>query len=308
MIAEIEEVADVRLWPSHEPPTTEQFVGLVRDAVGILSVSGDPLGAAVVERLPRLRVVSQSAAGTDNIGLAALTARGIPVGHTPGVVTDATADITWALILAVARYVTESDAYVRRGGWDYRRWDIFWGVDLAGATLGIVGFGQIGRAVAQRAVGFGMKVVYHSRSPVADPIGDQLPLEELLRSADVVSLHVPLTDQTKGLIGRRELRLMKESAILVNTARGGIVHQDALVEALREGWIWGCGIDSPAVEPMPADDPLLALRRCVVLPHIGTATQRSRHRMSRMAVDNLLAGLSGRRLLHCANPDVYGTA
>ncbi len=291
------------------PPAYDELVRHVAGADGLICLLTDRIDRAVIEQAPRLRVISTVAVGYDNIDVAAASERGIPVGHTPGVLTETTADLAFALLLACARRIVEADRLLRDGGW--RTWDpgLLLGHDVHGATLGIVGFGKIGQAVARRAAGFGMRVVYASRSPAAEPHppAERLPLDELLRVADFVSLHVPLTDETRRLIGERELRAMQPTAILINTARGGIVDQAALVRALEEGWIAGAGLDVMETEPLPLDDPLLRAPNVVLLPHIGSASHATRERMASMAVDNCLAGLRGERLPHCVNPDVYGS-
>jgi glyoxylate reductase len=265
-------------------------------------------------------VISNVAVGIDNIDVAAATARGIPVGNTPGVLTETTADLAFALMLAVARRIVEADQFVREGRW--QTWDpnLLLGYDLHGATLGIVGYGKIGQAVARRASGFGMRVVYTSRSAKGDELlmqpravrsqsaggpAARVDLATLLREADFVSLHVPLTETTRQMIGEQQLRAMKRTAILVNTARGGVIDQRALVRALDEGWIAGAGLDVAEVEPIPDDDPLLRAPNVVVLPHIGSASHATRERMASMAVDNCIAGLRGEQLPNCVNREVY---
>jgi glyoxylate reductase len=299
--------ADVEVWPDAMPPPYEELARRAAAADGLICLLTDRIDRALIDDAPRLRVISTMAVGYDNIDVAAATARGIPVGHTPGVLTETTADLAFALIVACARRIVEAERLLRDGGW--RTWDpgLLLGRDVHGATLGIVGFGKIGQAVARKAAGFDMRVVYASRSPVPEPHppAEPLPLDELLRIADFVSLHVPLTDETRGFIGERELRSMKETAILVNTARGGVVDQAALVRALEEGWIAGAGLDVMETEPLPLDDPLLRAPNAVLLPHIGSASHATRERMASMAVDNCLAGLRGERLPHCVNPDAY---
>jgi glyoxylate reductase len=243
--------------------------------------------------VPHLKAVANYAVGTDNIDLDAATARGIPVGNTPDVLTETTAELAFALMLAVARRIVEADAYVRAGRWGPWLPDLLLGHDLHASTLGIVGFGRIGRAVARRAEGFGMTVIHG------------IPLEELLERSDFVSLHAPLTPETRGLIGAAELERMKPSAILINTARGPLVDTNALADALRGGAIAGAGLDVTDPEPLPADHPLLNAPNLVVAPHIGSASHRTRESMADMAVDNLLAALAGERMPHCANPKVY---
>jgi len=304
-IERLRAVVDADVWAEELPPPYEELTRRAAACDGLLCLLTDRVDAALVSNSPRLRVISQMAVGYDNVEVAAATSRGIPVGNTPGVLTEATADLTFALILAVARRIVEAEAFVRDGRW--RTWEPggLLGLELRGATLGIVGFGKIGQAVAGRAQGFGLRVLYASRSPVETRLAERVDLGALLREADFVSLHVPLTAETAGMIGEGELRAMKESAFLINTARGGVVDQPALVRGLREGWIAGAGLDVAAVEPIPPDDPLLSAPNCVLLPHIGSATVTTRGRMASMAVDNLLAGLEGRRLPNCVNPEVY---
>jgi lactate dehydrogenase-like 2-hydroxyacid dehydrogenase len=296
---------DLDVWPDPLPPPDEALREHAGSAEGLLCMLTDRIDAGVVAACPRLRVVSQMAVGVDNIDVPAATARGIPVGHTPGVLTETTADLAFALLLAVARRIVEADRFVREGRW--RTWDPggLLGRDIHGATLGIVGMGTIGRAVARRAAGFEMRLLFTSPSASDEPGATRVSLDRLLNESDFVSLHCALTPETHHLIGERELRLMKRSAILVNTSRGPVVDQPALARALREGLIAGAGVDVTEVEPIPDDDPLLTASNCVVLPHIGSASVETRERMAEMAVENLLAGIRGDRLPHCANPEVY---
>jgi glyoxylate reductase len=284
---------DVDLWPDADPPPREALVEHTAPAEALLSQLTDPVDAALLDAAPRLRAIANYAVGYDNIDLDAATQRGIPVGNTPDVLTETTAELAFALMLAVARRIVEADRYVREGRWGPWRPDLLLGHDLHGSTLGIVGFGRIGRAVGRRAEGFGMTVIHG------------IPLDELLERSDFVSLHAPLTPQTRGLIGAAELERMQPSAILVNTARGPLVDTDALANALREGEIAGAGLDVTDPEPLPPDHPLLDAPNLVVAPHIGSATHRTREAMADMAVDNLLAALAGGRMPHCANPEVY---
>ena len=271
------------------------------EVVGLVSLLTMPVDAALLERLPRLRVVSNMAVGYDNVDVAACRARGIAVGNTPGVLTDATADLTMALLLAAARGLDAAARDAREGRWQTWSPDGWLGVQLRGATLGIVGLGKIGYAVAERARGFGVRIVYASRSdhPEAEELGAQRwPLDELLARADFVSLHVPLTEQTHHLIDAAALARMKPSAILINTARGDVVDQDALVDALRGGTIAAAALDVTTPEPLPTGHPLFGLSSCLVLPHIGSATHTTRQRMARIACTNLLAGIQGAPLAH----------
>ncbi|MCG6922722.1 MAG: D-glycerate dehydrogenase [Acidobacteria bacterium] len=270
------------------------------EVTGILSYSHTPVGDAELDLLPRLAVVSNYGVGVDHIDVAAVTARGIPVGNTPGVVDGATADLAMALLLAVARNVVIGDAFAR--GPAYRDVDPgrMLGRDVFGRTLGVVGLGRIGREVARRARGFGMTVLYSQRrrdAAAESVLGVRhATLPALLSESDFVTLHVPLTPQTRGLIGEEELYSMRKTAFLVNTARGAVVDQDALLRALEEKRIAGAAIDVTDPEPLPRDHPLLRLENLVITPHLGTGTVQTRERMARMARENLLAGLAGRPL------------
>ena len=283
-------VHEVDVWPERLPPAPEELRAAAARAEGLLTMLTDRVDAELVAAAPRMRAIANLAVGTDNIDVNAAEARGVAVGNTPDVLTDATADLAFALLLAAARRLQLAAAEVRAGAW------VTWepahalGADVTGATLGIVGWGRIGQAVARRAAGFGMEVI-HSRPT---------PLDELLERADFVSLHVPLTDDTRHMIGAEQLRRMKPTAMLVNTARGGVVDQAALREALRSGEIAGAALDVTEPEPLPPDDPLLDAPNLLVVPHIGSATVRTRARMADMAVDNLLAALDGKPMPHPA--------
>lgn len=282
---------EVDSWPRDTPPPPEELRAHAREAEALLTMVSDRIDGELLDAAPKLRAIANFAVGTDNIDLDAAAARGIPVGNTPDVLTDATADLAFALILALARGIVSGAETVRAGEW--RTWEPAGdlGTDLAGATLGIVGRGRIGEAVARRAAGFGMDVVHSSRS-------SGLPLGELLEQADVVSLHTPLTRDTRHLIDARAFARMKPTALLVNTARGGIVDQEALREALLAGRIAGAGLDVTEPEPLPGDHPLLDAPNVIVVPHLGSATRRTRAKMAEMAVENLLAALDGRPMPH----------
>ncbi len=249
------------------------------------------------------------AVGYDNVDVAACTARRIPVGNTPGVLTETTADLTLALMLATLRRIVEATEFVKQDRWQTWRPMELTGQDLSGSTVGIVGLGRIGMAVARRLKGFGCHLLYTQPEPVvpeAEALGAAyVPLDTLLEASDVVTLHCPLNESTRGLIGAKELSRMKPTAVLINTARGPVVDQVALLDALRRGVIGGAGLDVTDPEPMRADHPLLSLPNVVVLPHIGSASVATRTRMASMAADNLLAGLHGERLPYCVNPEVY---
>jgi glyoxylate reductase len=282
---------DVDEWPGYFAPSPEELRAQARTADGLLSLVPDRVDAALLDACPNLKAVANMAVGTDNIDLEAAAARGVAVGNTPDVLTDATADLAFALLLALARKIVPGAAKVRDGEWRTFEPAGDLGADLAGATLGIVGRGRIGRAVARRGEGFGMEIVHSSRS-------SGVPLEELLERADFVSLHTPLTPETRHLIDADALARMKETALLVNTARGGVVDQDALRTALHDGAIGGAALDVTEPEPLPPDHPLLDAPNLLVVPHVGSATVRTRARMADMAVDNLLAALDGRPMPH----------
>lgn len=265
--------------------------------VGLLTTLNTRIDARVVEQFPKLRCVSNMAVGYDNIDVSACAARSIPVGHTPGVLTDATADLCWALILACARGIVPAASDARHGRWGQWTPTGWLGRDLRGARLGIVGFGAIGQAVAQRGRAFRMEMVYANRSPRTEAAlaldARALSLEELLTSADIVSLHLPLTDATRGLIDGAALARMQRHALLINTARGDIVDQPALLRALQSHQIAGAGLDVTSPEPLPPDHPLFSTANCLITPHIGSAAEGTRRAMAQLACENLLAGLQG---------------
>lgn len=285
---------EVDVWPQRLPPSHDELRAGLSEADGVLSMLTDRIDAEVIAAFPKLRAISNYAVGVDNIDLAAAAARGIPVGNTPDVLTDATADLAFALLMAAARKLPEAAAAVREGDWLTWEPGRYLGASVYGATLGIVGMGRIGRAVAERARGFGMEVI----STDSRAGRGSAELETLLRRSDFVSLHCPLTPETRGLIDADALALMKPSAILINAARGPIVDQVALAEALRGAEIAGAALDVTDPEPLPPDDPLLEAPGLIVVPHIGSATRATRERMADMAVDNLLAGLDGRPMPH----------
>lgn len=302
----LREVADVAVWPARLPPTPGELRSLAAGATGLITMLTDRVDADLLDACPDLRVVATVAVGYDNLDVAELTRRGIPAGNTPGVLTDSTADLAWALILATCRRLPEGASAVTAGEW--LTWEPDWllGADVAGATLGIVGYGRIGAAVARRAAGFGMEILAWNRTPRSAPGVTFVGLDDLLRRADIVTLHCALTDGTRGLIGADELRQMKPTTVLVNTARGPIVDQGALARALRTREIMAAGLDVVEHEPIPPDDELLALPNCLVLPHVGSATVATRSKMADMAVDNVLAVLAGEAPPTCVNPEALG--
>jgi len=275
---------DVEVWPDDMPPPRADLLAGVAEAEGLLSMLVDKVDPELLDAAPNLRAVANYAIGFDNIDLAAAAERGVQVGNTPDVLTDATADLAWALMLAVARRIVEGSQDARDGKW--RTWEPqgWIGADVHGATLAVVGAGRIGQAVAKRASGFDMEVV------MVD-LGDDL--HSALERADFVSIHTPLTPETHHLIDAGALARMKPTAILVNTARGPIVDQDALADALREGRLAGAGLDVTDPEPLPPDHALYETPNLLVVPHIGSATTTARAAMADRAVDNLLAALDG---------------
>jgi glyoxylate reductase len=287
---------DVEVWPDRQPPHHGELIEHAAEADGLLSLLTDRLDADTIAELPRLRVIANYAVGYDNVDLAAAAARGIKVGNTPDVLTDATADLTFALLLAVARRLPEAFQAARSGQWLGWEPAEFLGAEVHGRTLGIIGFGRIGRAVARRAEGFAMKVIHTSSGDPPEA------LEELLKQADFVTVHTPSTPATRHLVNAEALRRMKSTAILINTARGEIVDQPALIEALKEGQIAGAVLDVTNPEPPAPDDRLLTAPNLVLTPHIGSATAAARERMADLAVDNLLAGLDGKPLPHEVAP------
>jgi glyoxylate reductase len=293
-LSRLAEAHDVDVWEHDRPIDRDQLLRRAASADALLCTLVDRIDAELLAELPGLKAIANYAVGVDNVDLEAARERGIPVGNTPGVLTETTADLAFALILACARGLLPAAADVRAGRWSTWSPEGWLGRDVHGATLGVVGAGAIGRAVAARGEGFGMEVLMNGRRDAPGLV----PLGELLARADFVSLHVPLSDETRGLIGEDELRAMKPEAILVNTARGPVVDQEALRRALVEGWIAGAGLDVTDPEPLPPDDPLLEAPNLVVLPHIGSATHATRAAMADLAADNLLAALVGEPMPH----------
>jgi glyoxylate reductase len=287
----------------------KKLAPFLRQASGIFCLLDDPIPSEILLEAKNLKVVSNMAVGVDNIDLSTCTSLGIPVGHTPGVLTDGTADLTLALVLAVCRGIYQASTDAKEGRW--KNWDpAGWlGVDLNETTVGIVGLGKIGSAVADRLKAFGARLVFTNRSPLPkmekELNADQVSLDELLRTSDIVCLHVPLTPETRGLIDMGAFQKMKKNAVLINTSRGAVVDQQALLSALESGLIRGAGLDVTDPEPLPPDHPLYQLDNCLITPHIGSATYNTRKKMAEIAVSNLRAGINGDELLHCANPEVY---
>ncbi|MEE8337718.1 MAG: D-glycerate dehydrogenase [Dehalococcoidia bacterium] len=297
--------ADVDVWEPDHPPPAEELAARAASCDGLLSMLTERVDGALLDRCPGLRVVANMAVGYDNIDVPAATERGVLVTNTPGVLTETTADLAFALLLAGARRLSEGERAVREGAWG--PWHPTWllGRDINGATLGIVGPGRIGRAVAERAGGFGMRVLYHGRRKVADFPGELMSLDALLATSDFISVHVPLNAETERMFDATTFEHMQPHAVFVNTSRGGVVDQPALAAALREGRIGAAALDVTAPEPLPPDDPLLDAPNLLVVPHVGSATERTRERMASLAVDGLLAGLSGEQPQHLVNPEAW---
>lgn len=307
----ISSFAELAVWPEDFPVTHKALLAQAVQVDGMLTMLTDPIDAAVIQlgREHSLKVISQVAVGFDNIDINAATLASIPVGNTPGVLTETTADLAWTLMMTAARRVTEGFDEVRRGTWRPYALDTLCGADIYGATLGLVGFGRIGQAMAARACGFNMRVLYTQRSRDLEAEkkynATYVSLEDLLKESDFISLHAYLSPETRGMIGAQQFAMMKPTAVFVNTARGAMIDSAALVAALQNGKLAAVGLDVFDPEPIPADSPLLKMPQVVITPHIGSASLQTRKRMASMAVENLEAGLAGKPLPHCANPAVY---
>jgi glyoxylate reductase len=303
------EHCDAEVWQDELPPPREVMLDKVQDIDGLLCLLTDPVDAELLDRAPELKVVSNYAVGFDNIVVPECTKRGIPVGNTPGVLTDTTADFAFTLLMAAARRVVEGHEWVKAGRW--KTWGpmLLLGHDIHGATLGLVGFGRIGRAVAKRARGFGMRIMFYDNAPCLEGIEEYnvecVDFDTVLRESDFVSLHTPLTDDTYHMMSDRQFDLMKPTAILINSSRGPVVDPEALYRALKAGKIAYAALDVTEPEPISMDDPLLTLPNCLIVPHIASASVKTRGKMAQMAAENLLAGLRGERLPNCVNPEVY---
>jgi len=304
----IKERFDAEVWPEYAPPPKDVIIQKARDVDALASLLSDKIDAEVFDAAPKLKIVSQIAVGFDNIDVKEATKRGIYVTNTPGVLTETTADFAWTLLMAVARRVVEADKYVHTG-----QWRVGWhpsmlsGRDVYGATIGIVGAGRIGSAVAKRAKGFNMKILYYDviPRPELEKIGaKRADLDTLFRESDFVSVHVPLLKQTYHLINEERLKLMKKTAYLINNSRGPVVDEKALYKALKEGWIAGAALDVFEQEPTPVDNPLLTLDNIVVAPHVSSASHETRSKMAEMVAENLVAFFEGRTPPNLVNPKV----
>ena len=298
ILSKLEEFCDVEMWHTSEipAPTTEK----IHELDGLLTYGHEPITGEMMARAPNLKVISNMGVGYDHIDTVAAKSRGIEVGNTPGVLSDTTADMTFALLLSMARNVVPSNGFVRSRQWTFYDPNIFWGQEIHHATIGIVGMGRIGYAVAKRALGFDMKVLYFKRNRRADweeELGiEYATLNRLLESSDFVTLHPPMSSETHHLIGKKELVMMKPNAILVNIARGGVIDHDALYHALVNGEIAGAALDVTEPEPINTNHPLLSLDNILICPHLGSATVQTRMKMAQMAHDNLISGLNGNLL------------
>jgi len=305
----VKEFCKTDLWLEELPPSRDVILERVCGADGLLCLLTDRIDGEIMDAAgPGLKVISNHAVGFDNINVAAATERGIPVGNTPGILTDATADMAFALMMAAGRRVVEAENYLRAGKWKTWGPSLLLGVDFAGATLGIIGFGRIGQAVAKRGIGFDMRVLYYDPNPPSP--NPNLPavstdMDTLLGESDFISVHVLLTPETHHLINADLLARLKSNAVLVNTSRGGVLDQEALYKTLKERRIFAAALDVTDPEPLPMDSPLLELDNCIIVPHIASASIQSRDMMAFLAAQNLIAGLKGAKLKHCVNLEVY---
>jgi glyoxylate reductase len=305
----IAQATEMEVWPEELPPPYEVLLEKARDAEGLATLLSDRIDAALMDKAPKLKVVSNMAVGYDNISIAEATKRHIFVSNTPGVLNETTADLAFTLLMAAARRVVEAANYTSKGRWKTWGPKILLGQDINNATLGIIGLGRIGSEVAKRGRGFNMKVLYYDEIRQSEEKERQLGVEyipelaKLLSGSDFISVHVPLLPQTHHLIGAAEFALMKPTAVFINTSRGPVVDQRALYEALKSGQIFAAAIDVTEVEPIPPDDPLLTLDNIIITPHIASASFTTRKNMALMAAENLLAGLRGQTPPNCVNPE-----
>lgn len=311
LLSQLEQRCSLIVWKEENPPSYDWIKQYIPDADVLICMLTDRIDAEIIKlgASNTLKVISQIAVGVDNIAVKAATEHKIPVGHTPGVLTETTADFAWALMMAAARRVVESHIEVTQNIW--RLWgpEVLCGTDVYGKTLGLIGFGRIGKAMARRAAGFNMNVLYYE--PRFKPENADIPnvryvsLDELLHESDFVSLHAYLSDSSRGMIGKVQLEMMKPSAILINTGRGAMVNHDALFDALKNHTIAAAALDVFDPEPIPPNHLLLGLPNVIITPHIASASTATRHQMAVMTIENILAGLEGKPLPYCANPQIY---
>ncbi len=296
---------ELHIGPTDAIEMDQQLIEMLPIAEGLFTLLTIPVTEKVLQQAPNLRVISNMAVGVDNIDIKACTMHKIVVGNTPGVLTESTADLTMSLLLAIARNIPQASQDARQGRW------ITWspagwlGMDLNGSTIGIIGMGKIGNAVARRALGFGLHVIFTDSQRKVVSGASQVSLEDLLERSDIISLHTPLTHETRGMINQATLSKMKPTSILINAARGPLVDTSALAEALRDHKIFAAALDVTDPEPLPPTHLLFSLPNCLIVPHIGSATRQTRRKMAELACANLLAGLRGEPLPHCVNPEVY---
>lgn len=305
----LKKYCDVDLYDSDAPPPREEIKEHIRGKDALLCLLTDKIDKEIMDLAPELKVISTYSVGYDHIDIEEATKRGIYVTHTPGVLTNAVADLVWALLLGIARKIVVADKCVREGCWKIAWYPTFMlGSDVYGKTLGIIGLGRIGTAVARRAKGFNMRIIYYSRTKkpnLEKELGLEFkPLDDLLKEADYVVLSVALTKETYHMIGEKELKLMKPTAYLINISRGAVVDTNALVKALKEKWIAGAALDVFEQEPLPKDHPLCELENVILTPHIGSATQGTRAKMAEVAIKGLLSVLSGKEPEFLVNPEV----
>ncbi len=309
----IKEYYEVEVWPEYTPPPREVLLEKVKDIDALVSLLTDKVDCELLDNAPRLRIIAQYAVGFDNIDLECATKKGVYVTNTPGVLTQSVAEFTWGLILAVTRRIVEADNFVRSGEWWNTKtgWHplMLLGMELKGKTLGIIGMGRIGRTVARIAKGFDVRILYYDVYRLPEEVEKELEakyvdLDTLLKESDIVSVHVPLTPQTYHLIGERELKLMKKTAYIVNTARGKVIDTQALIKALEEGWIAGAGLDVFEQEPLSPDNPLTKFKNVVLTPHIASATVEARTGMAELVAKNLIAFYKGEIPPTLVNKDV----
>ncbi|MHB1416936.1 MAG: 2-hydroxyacid dehydrogenase [Chloroflexota bacterium] len=299
---------EVDLWDSDMPPPRSELLARTKDCDGVLPLLTDKIDAEFLDNAPKVKVVANLAVGFDNIDVPECTRRGVVAANTPGVLTETTADFAWALMMATARRIPEGVEYVKEGKW--KTWGplLLMGQDLHHATLGLIGLGRIGIEVAKRAKGFDMRIVYYDvyrREDIEQSMGiTYVDMDTLLKEADFISVHTPLTNDTYHLLSGPQFAKMKSTAVLVNTARGGVIDMDALYNALKDGQIWAAGLDVTEPEPIPMDSPLLKLDNCAIVPHIASASVATRTRMSTMAAENILAVFNGQRPPAILNPEV----
>ena len=307
---------DVEIWGEYTPPPRDVYLDKIKNVDAIVSLLTDLIDAELLNEARKLKIIAQYAVGVDNIDLDACTRKGIFVTNTPGVLAESVAELTIGLIFAITRRIVEGDKFVRSGEWEKTKtgWHptLLLGMDVKGKRLGIIGMGEIGYQVAKRARALGMKILYYSRTRKFDVEkelkAEYKSLEEVLTDSDIVSLHVPLTNETKKMIGERELRMMKDTAYLINTSRGKVIDEKALIKALENSWIAGAALDVFEIEPTPRDNPLLKLSNVVVTPHIGSADRETRERMALMVAENLIEFYNGRKPPNLVNDDVMNIA